>query len=91
MKMLAATYVALEGSMSKIEIKFEHEGVVYEGAVWSENDGRDAEIDHDTFNHPIPQDLEDDFWDAIFETDENTRLYEAALEIGYAEWEQANI
>jgi len=87
--MIEATFVDLVGSMSKIKLKFEHKGVTYEGNVWSENDGRDAEIDHDSFNHPIPSDLEEDFWEAIFETDENCTIYENALKVGYAEWEKS--
>jgi len=86
MNIKTAKCVGLEDSMSKIKLVFEHDGVVYEGIVWSENDGRDAEIDHPTFNPPLPDELVEDFWEVIFE-EQNIHLYEAALAVGYEQWE----
>ena len=89
MQINTAECVGLEGSMSKIKINFDHDGQTYKGIIWSENDGRDAEIDHDTFNHELPEDLAMDFFEMIFE-EKNIHIYEAALAEGYKKWEEAN-
>ena len=90
MKILWASFDGLRDGFTRVHTKMEVDGVVYEGKLYFENDGRDAEVGE--FTPELPAEVSEDFfhkmWDVEGDYDANNEAIEKALEIGYAKWEE---
>lgn len=88
MKILSAEYSGLSGCFTNVRVKIDFGGLVHEGTLSFENDGRDAEV-RDDFVPPLPASVVEDFFHKLWDEDYegNCEIVEPAIAKGYEEWE----
>lgn len=82
-KLISAMIVGC-GSFSDVALEIKVKGKRHKGSVSFENDGRDGEYE---FDPPLPPEVDDDFWESIWQDNEMANAINKQTIIGRHSWE----